>query len=180
MPNDRGKRIALAFVVAGLVVVIDQATKATAFIELSTTERVPLLGDLLGLQLAFNPGALLSLGSQFTWLLTVLGIVAIVLLTIAAIRARTTAWAVGLGVILGGAIGNTIDRLFSPPGFGVGYVTDFLAYGTWFIGNLADVALAVGAIILLATLWRQRRSRQTDGSKRAGLDGAAPTTENAQ
>ena len=50
-----------------------------------------------------------------------------------------------------------LDRLFSPPGFGRGHVTDFLAYGNWFIGNLADVALGIGAVILGVGLWVSHR-----------------------
>ena len=137
MTDSREKRFALACVAAGLVVVADQATKAAAIAGLSATEGLPLLGDLVTLRLAFNPGGVLSFGAQAPWLLTALGLVSIALIATAMIRARTTPWAVGLGIILGGAIGNTVDRLFSQPGFGVGHVTDFLAYGTLFIGNLA-------------------------------------------
>lgn len=72
----------------------------------------------------------------------------------------------------GGAIGNLIDRLFSPPpGFGVGHVTDFLAYGNLFIGNLADVALGAGVIVLGLSLWvRHRRARASAAT------GASPAT----
>ncbi|EQM74698.1 MULTISPECIES: signal peptidase II [Microbacterium] len=150
-------RYAVAFVVAGLVVLIDQASKAAALAGLSETERIPVLGDLLGLQLAFNPGAILSFGSEATWVLTVIGVAAVVVLFIGARRSRTTWWAVGIGFILGGAIGNVLDRLLAPPGFGRGHVTDFLAYGNWFIGNLADVALGIGFVILGCGLWIRRR-----------------------
>lgn len=166
MSRDQVRRFALACVAAGIVVVIDQVTKAIAVAELSEQARIPLIGDLLGLQLAFNPGALLSLGSGATWLLTLLGAVATVLLVVAAARARTTGWAVGIGLVLGGAIGNLIDRLFSAPGFGRGHVTDFLAYGDLFIGNIADVALGVGAVVLGASLWKRRRVMTPQVSER--------------
>ncbi|WP_394278152.1 signal peptidase II [Microbacterium sp.] len=143
-----------------MTVLIDQATKANALSALSPTQRVPLLGDLLGLQLAFNPGALLSLGSDVTWLLTLLGVVATAALAIAAVRSRTPGWALGIGLVLGGAVGNLIDRLFFYPAFGRGYVIDFLAYGDLFIGNLADIALGAGGAVLLFTLWRQRQRRR--------------------
>ncbi|MEI3866366.1 signal peptidase II [Microbacterium sp. CCNWLW134] len=164
---------------AGVVVLIDQATKAAALSGLSPDERVPLLGDLLGLRLAFNPGAILSLGSGFTGLLTLLGVGAVILLIVVAARARTGWGAVGIGLILGGAVGNLIDRLFSPPGFGVGHVTDFLAYGTLFIGNLADVALGAGVIVLGLNLWiRHRRARA--GTTNDGMTGgAAPAAGSA-
>lgn len=169
MNRDRMRRFAIACAAAAAAVLIDQATKAAALSGLSQEERIPLLGDLLGLQLAFNPGAILSLGADFTWLLTLLGVVAVVLLIVAAARARTALWAAGIGLILGGAIGNLIDRLFSPPGFGVGYVTDFLAYGNLFIGNLADVFLGIGVVLLLISVWIRGRA-----GKRA--DVSAPST----
>ena len=160
MSRDQARRFALACIAAAGVVLIDQASKAAALSRLSEEERIPLLGDLLGLQLAFNPGALLSLGSGATWLLTLLGVAATAVLIIGATRARTTGWAAGIGLILGGAIGNLIDRLFAPPAFGRGHVTDFLAYSNWFIGNLADVALGAGVVVLAGSLWiRHRRSR---------------------
>ncbi|GAB2524886.1 hypothetical protein GCM10027064_22860 [Microbacterium petrolearium] len=157
MSPNRPRHLAVAAIVAAGIVVIDQATKAAALATLSEETRVPLLGDLFGLQLAFNPGAILSLGSGFTGVLTLVGAGAVVWLIIAALRARTAGLAVAFGFILGGALGNLIDRLFSPPGFGVGHVTDFLAYGTLFIGNLADVALGIGVILLLGITWTRRR-----------------------
>ncbi|PCE13555.1 signal peptidase II [Microbacterium sp. SZ1] len=162
MMNARIPKNAFAFAVAGATVATDQVSKAMALAELSTTERIPLLGDLFGLQLAFNPGAILSFGSGATPLLTAVGVIATVALFISAIRSRTAWWAVGIGFILGGAIGNVLDRLFAPPGFGRGYVTDFLAYSDLFIGNIADVALAVGAVVLAIGLLRRRRNTPED------------------
>lgn len=168
MTRKRLQWAALAFALAAVVVLIDQGTKAAALSGLSQQERIPLLGDFLGLQLAFNPGAILSLGSEFTSVLTALGVVATVALFIAATRARTVWWAIGIGFILGGAIGNLIDRLFAPPGFGIGHVTDFLAYGNWFIGNLADVALGIGVIFLAGHLWiRRSYAKSTEAPRSA-------------
>lgn len=172
MSRENSPRYGIAFVVAGIVVLIDQASKAAAIAGLSRTERIPLLGDALGLQLAFNPGAILSLGSGATWVLTVVGVAAVAALFVAATRARTRGRAWGLGFILGGAIGNVLDRLLAPPGFGRGHVTDFLAYG-WFIGNLADVALAIGGVVLVVGLLLDQRAAarttqtidRTDGSR---------------
>lgn len=151
------QRLAVAAIVAAGIVLVDQTTKAVAIATLHEDARVPLLGDLLGLQLAYNPGALLSLGSAFTGILTLVGVGAVAWVIIAAIRAPTGWLAVAFGVILGGALGNLIDRLFSPPAFGVGHVTDFLAYGHLFIGNLADVALGIGVVLLLTITWTHHR-----------------------
>lgn len=137
----------LACAVASGAVLIDQGSKALALAQLSEDDRIPLLGDWLGLQLAFNPGTVMSLGSDSTWLLTVIATAASIALLIAAARTRSAGWAVAIGLVWGGAVGNLLDRLFAPPGFGRGHVTDFLAYGNLFIGNLADVILGVGVAL---------------------------------
>lgn len=157
MNPKQPRRLAVAAIVAAGIVLVDQTTKAVAIATLHEEGRVPLLGDLLGLQLAYNPGAILSFGSAFTGVLTLVGVGSVAWLIIAALRAPTGWLAVAFGVILGGALGNLIDRLFSPPAFGVGYVTDFLAYGNLFIGNLADVALGIGVALLLGITWTHRR-----------------------
>lgn len=150
--------LGISCVCAAVVVMIDQGSKTAALSFLNEETRIPLVGDLLGLQLAFNPGALLSLGSGATWLITLISVAAVVVLIIAASRARTAGWAIGIGLVLGGAVGNLIDRLFAPPAFGRGHVTDFLAYGELFIGNLADVALGAGAVVLILSLWHRRHN----------------------
>lgn len=93
-----------------------------------------------------------------------LGVTAVVVLSVAALRARSAWSAVGIGLVFGGALGNVVDRLFAPPGFGRGYVTDFLAYGDWFIGNLADVALGIGALVLVAGPLTRRVANRSDAS----------------
>ncbi|MEJ1089959.1 signal peptidase II [Microbacterium sp. Mu-80] len=166
MSSNRARYLAVAALVAAGIVVIDQTTKAAALATLSEEARIPLLGDLFGLQLAFNPGAIFSLGSGFTGVITLVGVGAVVWVLLAASRARTANLAVAFGFILGGALGNLIDRVFSPPGFGVGHVTDFLAYGNLFIGNLADIALGIGVVLLLGVTWTRRRKVELAPSAR--------------
>ncbi len=170
----RSRMFAIACLTAAAVTLVDQVFKAAALTWLSETERIPILGDLLGLQLAFNPGAILSLGADATWVITLISVIAVGVLGVAASRARTPGWAVGIGLILGGAIGNLIDRLFAPPGFARGHVTDFLAYGELFIGNLADVALGIGVAVLGVSMWR--RHRQSPSPSAAVPHGAGPAT----
>lgn len=159
MSAARARSFGTAAVAAATVAIVDQGSKALALANLDERTRVPLIGDVLGLQLAFNPGASFSLGSGSTWLITLITLGCVVVLTRAATRAASTPWSVGLGLIWGGAIGNLLDRLFAPPGFGVGHVTDFLAYGDLFIGNLADVALFAGFATLGVILVRLRAPR---------------------
>lgn len=114
--------------------------------------RTPLVGDLLGLSLVYNPGAAFSLGSGATWIFTLIGVLAAAVVVVFAARLRGARWGVALGLVLGGAVGNLVDRLLSPPSFGQGHVTDFLAYGDLFVGNVADVFVVAGVGLVCVNL----------------------------
>ena len=86
-------------------------------------------------------------------------------------------WAVALGLVLGGAVGNLIDRLLREPGFLRGHVIDFIDYGGYFVGNVADIAIvlaAAGIIVLSLGGWEidgtRAGSRSTPEPK--GADGS--------
>ena len=140
----RKRAIMVALVVGAVALVIDRVTKAMAEAWLEPGASVPVLADLLSLRLVYNPGAAFSLGAGSTWILTVLSLVAVILTIVVAVRLRGVWWGIALGLILGGALGNLLDRLFNPPSFGQGHVTDFIAYGDLFIGNVADIVLVAG------------------------------------
>lgn len=176
--RNRARRFAAVLIIAAIVTLVDQGTKTLALNSLSQDQRIPLVGDWLGLQLAFNPGAIFSLGEDATWIITVVGVIATTLLVGAATRTNNAWSAIGFGFIVGGAIGNLIDRLFSPPSFGIGHVTDFLAYGNLFIGNLADVALGIGAVFLVIAGLRASR-RHSSPSHPESTD-PAPAEEMAR
>lgn len=157
LPRTRGRRLAIGAAIAAVAIAVDQATKAWALASLDTDQRIPLLGDAFGLQLAFNSGSAMSFGGSFTWVFTVLASAAVLVLPVLIFRAKSTITAIGLALIWGGAAGNLWDRLFAEPGFGIGRVTDFLAYGNLFIGNLADVFLVVGVGLVLIEVLRASR-----------------------
>jgi signal peptidase II len=136
-----------------MVVAVDQATKFWAESALTRGERVALIGDLLGLRLTYNPGAAFSIGTQFTWLLTLIAAAAVVVISIAIRRVGVRAWAVSLALVLGGAITHLLDRLLRAPGPARGQVVDFIDYGL-FVGNVADIALVIG--VSLAVLLHLR------------------------
>ncbi len=73
-------------------------------------------------------------------------------MVIFAIRLRGARWGLALGLVLGGAVGNLIDRIMNPPAFGRGHVTDFLAYGDLFVGNVADVFVVIGVGLVCLNL----------------------------
>jgi len=144
------RRYLLAWVagLALLVILLDQATKYWAEANLADQAPVPVLGTLLQLRLLYNDGAALSIGSGFTWLLTIIvvGVVVVVLRITRKIGSR--GWAVALGLLLGGAIGNLVDRLFKEPSFGQGHVVDFIDYAGFFVGNVADIAIVAAAVMI--------------------------------
>lgn len=137
---------AWALLIAVAVVLIDQGTKAWAEATLSEHERIPLIGDLLGLQLAYNPGAAFSFGEGSTWVFTLIAVAATVTAIVFAFRVRRPGWAVVIGALGGAAASHAGVRLFRQPGFAQGHVVDFLAYGNWFIGNVADIVIVTAAI----------------------------------
>jgi len=131
------------------VLVADQLSKAWALHSLTPGERTDLIGDLLGFQLVFNPGAALSLATGMTWLLTLVAAVVVVVIVRASRRIGSALWAVALGLLLGGAIGNLVDRMVRDPGVGRGHVVDFIAYADFFVGNVADIAIVVAAVLIV-------------------------------
>jgi signal peptidase II len=141
-----------AFGLAAAVLVVDQLTKWWALEALTVGERISILGDLLGLTLVFNEGAALGIAGGYTWILTIVVIGVVVVIVRAMRRIGSVGWAVALGLLLGGALGNLLDRFFRPPGFAEGEVVDMIAYYDFFVGNVADIAIvaAAGLIILLS------------------------------
>ena len=165
----RGKRrLALFGTVALVVLTLDIVSKVLVVAELGH-ETLRTLGGAIYLDQARNSGAAFSLGTGFTVLLTVVAIVVVAIILRTAGRMRSAGWAVALGLILGGALGNLSDRIFREPGFLRGHVVDWISvFGPngqhWPIFNLADSAIVVGAILaglltMLGIDFAGRRSR---------------------
>lgn len=167
-------RIGLA--VAAVTAVLDQASKLWLLFVYRLGDRgiVPLT-PFLDVVLAWNTGISFSLfsenGALGRWLLLAFMVLAILLLWVWLARAASTLTAIALGLIIGGAIGNAIDR------FAYGAVVDFVRFHittetfqfSWAVFNLADAAIVVGvAVLLYETLWGtpQKRPdhRQNGGS----------------
>lgn len=148
--NPRRRRLLiLLFSITAVVLVLDQLSKVWALDNLEEGVRRVLVGDLLGLQLVFNSGAALSIGTGMTWLLTLVAVAVIVFIIRASRRIGSRGWAIALGLLLGGALGNLMDRLFREPGFARGHVVDFIAYWNVFVGNVADIAIVVAAVMIV-------------------------------
>ncbi len=136
------------FLTALLVVVADQLSKIGIRSGLATGESIPETG-LFRLTHVRNAGATFGLFQDQSFSLTIVGLIGIVVLLLFALlfSRRLTFFAnrlgkPALGLILGGTVGNLIDRLR------LGYVTDFIDIGIWPVFNLADSAIVVGVILL--------------------------------
>jgi len=142
------RRSLLVAGVVGLVLVLDQLTKALAVWGLSDGP-ISVLGDTVELRLARNPGGAFGRFQGMTPLLALAAVVVTVIL-VRAVRRTTDPWFVaGLTLVLAGALGNLVDRLVRSPGFLRGHVVDFVSIGWWPVFNIADVAITTGAAILV-------------------------------
>ena len=136
------------FGAAAIVAVLDQLTKQWALSELADAP-IDLVGSLR-LNLVFNDRAAFSLGFGSTTAIALIGCTLVVVLVVMGVRAEQRGWALGLGIILGGALGNLADRAFrAGDGFLGGRVVDMVDLQWWPVFNLADVALWVGIAVLL-------------------------------
>ncbi|WP_127571004.1 signal peptidase II [Georgenia faecalis] len=165
----------LIAIAAGLAVA-DQVTKYLAEANLVQGVVVPVLGDVLSLQLIYNPGAAFSIATGMTWVFTLVAVVVIAVVVRASRRIGSLAWAIALGMLLGGSLGNLYDRLLREPGFARGHVVDFINYNGWFVGNVADIAI-VAAAVLVAVL--AVRGVEIDGTV-VGRDTPAPESAPAE
>lgn len=133
-------------VLAAGVVLLDQGSKFWAEATLEPGVGVPVIGELIQWRLVYNPGAAFGIGGDYTWILSLVAALAVIGLAIFVTRLSSVRWAIAAGALFGGAISHLGDRLFREPGFARGEIVDFIDYAGFFIGNVADIALVLGAI----------------------------------
>ena len=152
--RTKSARYLLFWVSASLIVALDQLTKFWAETNLVGQGSIPVIGELLQFRLAYNNAAAFSLGVGATWVLTTISLAASIALITLSPRIKTMTWALIGGMVLGGAVGNLIDRAFKQPEFFNGHVVDFIQIPFNFpIFNLADTFLVVAvSLAILRTL----------------------------
>jgi signal peptidase II len=160
----RRSRLVLLATVAVVVLALDAVSKAIAVEQLGDGTRVRLLGGLLHLTLTRNSGAAFGLGAGATVLFTLVAVVVVGVIVRTAARLASAWWALALGLLLGGAVGNLADRLLRDPAPLRGRVVDWIQLPHWPVFNLADSAIVVGG--LLAVVLSSRGVR-VDGSTAA-------------
>jgi signal peptidase II len=151
-PRGRA-RWSLLLGTAALVLALDQLTKWWA-VEALDTRTIDLVGSLR-LRLTINYGSAFSLANGRGPLISLLAIVIVVILLRSGRHATRPAMAIAIGMVLGGAFGNLLDRAFrAGDGFLGGGVVDFVDLQWWPVFNLADSAIVVGAIGLFLLQWQ--------------------------
>jgi len=170
----------LVAILAATVLAADQFTKHLALDGLPYQVEVPVLGEFFQLYLTKNPGAAFSLGTGVTWVFTLaLAAVAVTVVVLTVRRVRSRLWAVVLGLLLGGVLGNLTDRLIREPGFLVGHVIDFIHTPWMWLGfpsaiyNVADifiVTMMISVAILVVVGLRFDGSRERRASGHADAD----------
>lgn len=149
---ERPHRWLVAFLIALLVGLADQGAKWLAVRFLAErSEPFPLVGSWITLRLTHNTGAALSLGDNRTLLVTILSQVVIFVLTLVMFLTSSRAWAYTLAVVIGGGSGNIVDRHMGDS-WGTGAVTDFIDYFGLFVGNVADIFVVIGMILVFRLL----------------------------
>jgi signal peptidase II len=168
-------------ITALVAVGLDQLVKELSTNGLTEGEPLRILGGLIYLSLLRNSGAAFSLGSGYTWVFPLVTLTVIGWITWMATKLRSVPWAIALGLVLGGALGNLGDRVFRAPSPFQGHVVDMISlfgpYAEYFaVFNVADACLSVG--VVLAVLL-ELTGRQRDGSRLAKTNkaGKANKTE---
>jgi signal peptidase II len=169
-------RLPVTLGVAGGIVLIDQVSKAWAVHSLEGAGEVPVVGDLLTLILVRNPGAAFSIAGSRTVVFSLLALAVSILIVRTARKMANIWWAIVLGGVLGGAVGNLLDRLFRAPGPFRGHVVDFLQIPNWPVFNVADMALvgAAGLALVLSIRGVEMAEVDPENALPASADREAP------
>jgi signal peptidase II len=165
----------LLLLLALTVLALDLATKLLVVATVERGADIRLLGGALYLTHTRNTGAAFSFAEGFTVVFTLIAVAVAVVIVRTARRLFSTGWAVALGLVLGGAVGNLVDRVFREPGFLRGGVVDFISVfapdGEFYpVFNVADSAIVCGGVlgVVLAL-----RGIEFDGTRSTGDDAAA-------
>lgn len=135
------------FGVAWAVWIIDLATKIWAVENLSYRSNIKIIGDFFQLTYVRNPGAAFSFASGATVFLSLFSLLVMIAILHYSVKITSRGWAVVLGLVLGGILGNMVDRIFREPGVLRGHVIDWLQLPNWPVFNIADMAIVSAALI---------------------------------
>jgi signal peptidase II len=175
------RRIGVLAGVAAFVLAADVTTKSLVVAHLRPGQPVHVLGNVIELTLLRNSGAAFSFGTGYTIVFTAiaLGVVSYIVRT--ARRLRSLGWAITLGLLLGGAMGNLGDRIFRSPGIFRGEVVDWIEVTRyWPVFNLADSAIVCGGVLTVLLVLLGYHLDGTRGDSPAPKPDKSDMPDNAQ
>ena len=110
---------------------------------------IQVIGTIVQFTYAENTGAAFSIGTGYTWIFSIVAIIVAIVILRTARNLGSVGWAIALGGLLGGLLGNLIDRFTREPGFGRGYVVDFIQFPNFPVFNVADSFITCSAVLMV-------------------------------
>lgn len=154
--SSRRATFGVGFVVAAVVIAVDQLTKTWAVNALAGGRRIHLIWTLQ-FNLTYNSGMAFSKGAGFGPLIGALAVIVVIGLVVSLRRVSNTMTLLATGLIIGGALGNIIDRLLRGDGWFHGSVIDFIDLQWWPVFNVADMCVMIGAAMMIFGVSRSQR-----------------------
>jgi signal peptidase II len=141
----------MSLLISAVIVLSDQASKAWALRDLADGRIIHVIWTMQ-FNLTYNRGMAFSRGTGLGPIIGVIGLVVVALLLLSLRRADNALTRVATGLIIGGAVGNILDRLFRGSGWMRGAVIDFIDFQWWPVFNIADMAIMIGAATMMVAM----------------------------
>lgn len=171
------RRIGVLIGVAAAAYVLDLVSKLLVVAKLADHDPIHLIGSAVQLTYIRNSGAAFSLGVGYTAAFSLIAVIVVVAIIRVSRRLYSAAWAIALGLLLGGALGNLTDRIARSPGFFRGWVVDFIDVPHFAVFNLADSAISVGGVLMVLLAFR---GLHPDGTDERSAKAAPPTADSSE
>ncbi|MDT0330441.1 signal peptidase II [Nocardiopsis lambiniae] len=148
------RRYPMLVLIALTAIGVDLLTKEWVLATFHEGERLDVIGSVVQFTLVYNTGAAFSMGTDHTWVFSTIATVVVIAIACYGLRVRSAWWAVALGLMMGGAAGNLLDRIFREPEPFHGAVVDFVKVMSFPVFNVADSCVVVGAILVVALTFK--------------------------
>jgi len=148
----------LVYVITAIVIIFDQVIKAIIRSTMLVGDSIPLISGVIHLTHVKNPGAAFGIlpNHRVIFFIVSIAVVASLFIYYRRLKEADTLTTLSVGLVMGGAVGNLIDRLSA------GVVTDFIDFRFWPVFNIADSAIVVGVVLLGIILLRDTKHEQLE------------------
>ena len=169
----------VGFILAIIALVLDQGVKFWVDASMLLGQSIEVIPNVLYIHYIKNPGAAFSMGESMTLVFTLLqAAVSVFVIYLLLRKVKVRIWALSLGALLGGVLGNLGDRLFREPSFGFGHVVDMISVEHFAIFNVADSFICCSMVMIAYLMLRGVNLDGSIGDKKPVNDG--PTEDKAK